>query len=90
MGYEQEAAQVQNLFLDRKHREAAMAVPLSFIDQTSLIGPRERVRDRLHAYAEAGVTTLSVQAYHGDLATRIETLRTMAELLDETGLAEGA
>jgi F420-dependent oxidoreductase-like protein len=90
MGYEQEAAQVQNLFLDRKHREAAMAVPLSFIDQTSLIGPRERVRERLHAYAEAGVTTLSVQAYHGDLATRIETLRTMAELLDETGLAEGA
>jgi hypothetical protein len=67
-----------------------MAVPLSFIDQTSLIGPRDRVRDRLHAYAGAGVTTLSVQAFHGDLETRLTTLRTMSELLDEAGLAESA
>ena len=90
MGYEREAAQVQDLFLGRQHRDAAMAVPLSFIDQTSLIGPRDRVRDRLHAYADAGVTTLSVQAFHGDLATRLATLRTMSELLDEAGLADSA
>jgi F420-dependent oxidoreductase-like protein len=90
MGYEKEAAVVQDLFLDRKHRDAAMAVPFSFIDQTSLIGPRERVRDRLQAYAEAGVTTLSISTYHGDLATRIGTLRTMAEVLDEAGLGESA
>lgn len=88
MGYEQEAAQVQDLFLDRKHREAAMAVPLSFIDQTALIGPRDRVRDRLQAYADAGVTTLSVQAFHGDLETRLGTLRTMAELVDQAGLGQ--
>ena len=90
MGYEREAREVQDLFLDRRHRDAAMAVPLSFIEQTSLIGPRDRVRDRLAAYAEAGVTTLSVSTFHGDLGTRLGTLRTMAELLDESGLGEGA
>jgi F420-dependent oxidoreductase-like protein len=90
MGYEREAREVQDLFLDRKHRDAAMAVPLSFIDQTSLIGPRDRIRDRLGAYADAGVTTLSISVYHGDLDSRLATLRTMAELLDESGLGEGA
>jgi F420-dependent oxidoreductase-like protein len=90
MGYEREASEVQDLFLDRKHRDAAMAVPLSFIDQTSLIGPRDRIRDRLGAYADAGVTTLSISVYHGDLDARLGTLRTMAELLDESGLGDGA
>src|SRR5690606_33699070 len=60
MGYTEAAARVQDLFLDRKYREAAAAVPLDFIDKTALIGPVERVRDRLSAYADAGVTTLSV------------------------------
>jgi F420-dependent oxidoreductase-like protein len=90
MGYEREAREVQDLYLARKPRDAAMAVPLKFIDQTSLIGPRDRVRDRLSAYAESGVTTLSITAYHGDLGQRIQTLRTMAELLDESGLGESA
>ncbi len=90
MGYEREAAQVQELFLGGKPRDAAAAVPLSFIDQTSLIGPRDRVRDRLAAYAQAGVTTLSVAPQQGDLEQRLQTLRTMAELLDESGLGEAA
>jgi F420-dependent oxidoreductase-like protein len=90
MGYEREAAEVQELFLTGRPRDAAAAVPLSFIDQTSLIGPRDRVRDRLAAYAEAGVTTLSVAAQTGDLDQRLQTLRTMAELLDESGLGERA
>jgi F420-dependent oxidoreductase-like protein len=90
MGYEQEAKQVQELYLARQPRDAAMAVPLKFIDQTSLIGPRDRVRDRLAAYSEAGVTTLSVAVHHGDLEHKIATLRTMAELLDESGLGAGA
>jgi F420-dependent oxidoreductase-like protein len=90
MGYEQEAAEVQDLFLDRRYRDAAAAVPLSFIDQTSLIGPRERVRDGLAHYAEAGVTTLTVATFDTDLERRLQTVRTMAELLDESGLGESA
>ncbi|TDD98066.1 LLM class F420-dependent oxidoreductase [Jiangella asiatica] len=87
MGFGDAARTVQDLFLERKHREAAAAVPLEFVDRTALIGPPERIRDRLHAYAESGVTTLSVAAHAGDLDTRVATLRTVAEALDAAGLA---
>jgi F420-dependent oxidoreductase-like protein len=86
MGFEEAADEVQRLFLDRKHREAAEAVPKEFIDATSLIGPRERIRDRLAAYAEAGVTTLSISTFDATLDQRLHTIRTMAEVLDESGL----
>jgi F420-dependent oxidoreductase-like protein len=87
MGFEEGAAKVQDLFLARAHREAAAAVPLDFIDQTALIGPRDRVKDRLSRYATAGVTTLTVAAEGASLEERLHVVRTMAELLDETGLA---
>jgi alkanesulfonate monooxygenase SsuD/methylene tetrahydromethanopterin reductase-like flavin-dependent oxidoreductase (luciferase family) len=87
MGFEAAAEEVQRLFLDRKHREAAAVVPFELINATALIGPPERVRDRLHAYAEAGVTTLSVATHDTRLDRRLHTIRTMAELLDESGLA---
>ncbi|MGH3447993.1 MAG: LLM class F420-dependent oxidoreductase, partial [Nocardioidaceae bacterium] len=59
MGFEEAAEKVQDLFLDKRHREAMAAVPFEFIDQTSLIGPQARIADRLQAFAEAGVTTLT-------------------------------
>jgi len=88
MGFEEGAAKVQDLFLARAHREAAAAVPLDFIDQTSLIGPRARVRDRLSRYASCGVTTLTIAAEGTSLDERLHVVRTMAELLDESGLAD--
>ena len=88
MGYDEAAAKVQDLYLARQYRDAAEAVPFEFIDRTSLIGPRERIRDRLSAYAEAGVTTLSVATYAPSLGERLATLRTVAEVLDEAGLGE--
>jgi F420-dependent oxidoreductase-like protein len=88
MGYEEAAARVQDLYLARQHRDAAEAVPFEFIDRTSLIGPRERIRDRLAAFAEAGVTTLAVASYAGSLDERVATLRTMSEALDESGLGD--
>jgi F420-dependent oxidoreductase-like protein len=90
MGFEAEAAQVQELFLARRHREAAMAVPMEFIDATSLIGPPGRIRDRLTRFADAGVTTLSVSAFAGDPASRTAALRTVADAVEAAGLAEGA
>jgi F420-dependent oxidoreductase-like protein len=88
MGFDQEAQLVQDLYLAKKYDEAAGAVPLDFIDKTSLIGPIERVRDRMHAYAEAGVTTLTVSPFATSLEDRITTLRQAAEALDASGLAE--
>jgi alkanesulfonate monooxygenase SsuD/methylene tetrahydromethanopterin reductase-like flavin-dependent oxidoreductase (luciferase family) len=72
----------------REYRAAAAAVPFEFIDSTSLIGPPDRVRDRLAAYADAGVTTLTVAAYSGTLQERVDTLRTMADVLEAAGLAQ--
>jgi F420-dependent oxidoreductase-like protein len=88
MGFEKEAEFVQDLYLDRRHREAMAAVPLEFIDQTSLIGPPERIADRLHAFSEAGVTTLSVSTFAPDLSMRIATLRVVSEALATAGLAD--
>jgi F420-dependent oxidoreductase-like protein len=88
MGYGEAAEKVQDLYLARQHRDAAEAVPFEFIDRTSLIGPKERVRDRLAAYAEAGVTTLSVASYAGSLEERVGALRALADALDESGLGD--
>ena len=50
--------------------------------------PLDRIRDRLAAYADSGVTTLSVAVYAGPLEERLATVRAMPELLAEAGLAE--
>lgn len=87
MGYEEAAAEIQDLYLDRKQVEAMAAVPLDFIDKTSLIGSPDRIKERLHAYDDAGVTTLTIASYAGDMQTRLNTVRQMAELVDQAGLA---
>lgn len=87
MGFQAQAAKVQSLFLDGRHRAAAAAVPQELIDTTALIGPGARIRDRLHAYAEAGVTTLNVAAMAPSLEERLAALRTVTQALDESGLA---
>jgi F420-dependent oxidoreductase-like protein len=86
MGFEEAAARVQDLYLARQHRDAAAAVPFEFIDATALIGPRDRIRDRLQRYADAGVGTLSVAPFAGGLDDRLHVVRTMAELMGQTGL----
>lgn len=88
MGYEEAAAVIQDKYLARDYDGAMAAVPFEFIDRTSLIGPSDRVRDRLAAYADAGVTTLTIATYAGSLDERIATLRTMVDLLDQAGLAD--
>lgn len=88
LGYEEAADRVQEHYLARDYDAAMAAVPFEFMDQTSLLGPADRVRDRLGAYADAGVTTLTIALYAGDLPERIRTLRAMAEILDASGLAE--
>jgi F420-dependent oxidoreductase-like protein len=87
MGYEEAADEIQAKYLARDYVGAAGAVPMEFIDRTALIGPKERIRERLAAYAQSGVTTLTIAAYAGTLSERKATLRTMSELLEESGLA---
>jgi F420-dependent oxidoreductase-like protein len=87
MGYEEAADQIQDHYLGKEYDQAMAAVPFEFMDRTALLGPPERVKERLHAYADAGVTTLTLGLYAGDLEERRRTLRTMIELLQQAGLA---
>jgi F420-dependent oxidoreductase-like protein len=88
MGFEAEAQRVQDLYLDREYAAAAAAVPLDFLDQTSLLGPPERIRDRLHAFAAAGVTTVNVSVFESDDNARSHVLRQTSEALEAAGLAD--
>jgi F420-dependent oxidoreductase-like protein len=52
IGYEAAAAKIQDLFLDGKRQEAAAAVPDALIDEISLVGPPDMIRDRLQAWQD--------------------------------------
>ncbi|GAB3448523.1 LLM class F420-dependent oxidoreductase [Actinophytocola sediminis] len=86
MGFEAEAAEVQNRYLARDYVGAAGAVPLEFIDQTSLLGQKERIAEGMVALAESGVTTLSISTVLQDLEHSIATLRVAVEALDLAGV----
>jgi hypothetical protein len=88
MGFGDAAREVQDLYLAKRQRDAAAAVPLEFIDQTSLLGPVERIADGLRAYADAGVTTLSVSLFAADAESAISTIRSVADALNLSGIGE--
>ncbi|MFZ0323285.1 MAG: LLM class F420-dependent oxidoreductase [Actinomycetes bacterium] len=88
MGFGAAAAEVQERYLARDYADAARAVPFEFIDATSLIGPVERIADRMQAFAAAGVTTLTIQSYAPTLEERLNAVRTAAEALDRSGVGE--
>jgi alkanesulfonate monooxygenase SsuD/methylene tetrahydromethanopterin reductase-like flavin-dependent oxidoreductase (luciferase family) len=87
MGFEAEARRVQDLFLERRYAEAAAAVPLEFVDRTSLLGPPERIADRLVELAEAGVTTVTAAPYGATPEARLESLRVLVGAVERAGLA---
>ena len=62
MGFEGEAEKIQELYLAGKKQEAAMAVPDALADEISLVGPVDKIRDRLQAWDETPVTSINVSA----------------------------
>ncbi|WP_262704360.1 MULTISPECIES: LLM class F420-dependent oxidoreductase [Streptomyces] len=87
MGYEKEAAEIQEKYLSGDKEGAAAAVPHELIDSTALLGPVERIADRMQAYAGAGVTTLSLTPAGFTLEERLAGLRAGVEALERAGLA---
>ena len=79
-GFENAARQVQDLYLDGKKEEAAAALPDELIDLVTLSGPRDHVRDRLAAFRDAGVGTLTIGVMAFTKQERVEQLRAVAEL----------
>ncbi|MFL6162544.1 MAG: LLM class F420-dependent oxidoreductase [Jatrophihabitantaceae bacterium] len=86
MGFEEEAAAIQDRYLARDYEGAAAAVPFEFIDGTSLIGPKGRIAERMADFAAAGVTTLNVMPQGQTVADRLDSLRVAAEALAESGV----
>jgi F420-dependent oxidoreductase-like protein len=73
-GHEDAAREIQDLFLSGDQRAAAGKVPDSFVDEVALVGPKERIAERIAAWRESGATSLLVSTR--DLAT----LRAVAEV----------
>ncbi|MEU2419574.1 LLM class F420-dependent oxidoreductase [Streptomyces sp. NPDC007851] len=74
MGYEGAARRIQELFLSGRREEAVLAVPDAFADEISLVGPRERIAERLELWRKGPVTDLLA------VAPDPHTLRVLAEL----------
>ena len=76
-GFPEEAARIQELFLAGRKQEAIAAVPDAYVDRGVLVGPPERIRERYRAWAESGVTGLTVGT------TQPEAMELMADLARE-------
>ncbi|WP_067803902.1 LLM class F420-dependent oxidoreductase [Actinomadura formosensis] len=79
-GFEKEAEEIQDLYLDGKKDEAAAKVPHELLEKMSLIGSEGHVRERLAAMRESGVTTLNVSPIAGDHKGRLALIEKVKEM----------
>ena len=70
-GFEKEAKEIQDLYLSGKKKEAEALVPLEWLEAGNLVGPESYVKERIAAFRESGVTTLSVTPASDDPAATI-------------------
>jgi F420-dependent oxidoreductase-like protein len=59
-GFAEAAQRIQELYLAKKKAEAEAAVPDEFCDEMALVGPAGRIRERYRAWADSGITGLTV------------------------------
>jgi alkanesulfonate monooxygenase SsuD/methylene tetrahydromethanopterin reductase-like flavin-dependent oxidoreductase (luciferase family) len=84
-GFEAAAREVQDLYLAGRKSEAAMALPDELIDLVTISGPRDRARERIRAFRDAGIDTLIVSPMTFDADESKKQLRLVAELAEEIG-----
>jgi F420-dependent oxidoreductase-like protein len=75
-GYESASLNIQDLYLSGRKGEAMMAVPKELIDEVALVGPKERIKERITLWKDSPATTLNL------IVADTKTLRTMVELFD--------
>jgi alkanesulfonate monooxygenase SsuD/methylene tetrahydromethanopterin reductase-like flavin-dependent oxidoreductase (luciferase family) len=59
-GFGDAAQKIQELYLAKRKDEAVAAVPDEFCDEMSLVGPAGRIRERYKAWADSGITGLTL------------------------------
>ncbi|WP_037805685.1 LLM class F420-dependent oxidoreductase [Amycolatopsis sp. VC5-11] len=74
LGYADVADKVQELYLAGRKEEAVKAIPTSLVEDTSLIGPAEKIREELAAWEATVVTTLLLRGDAGSLAKAAKAL----------------
>ena len=84
-GFEDAAREVQDLYLAGKKTEAMFALPDDLIDLVSIVGPRDKAKEKIRAFKDAGVETLIVWPIMPDQEERKKQLRQIAELNEEVG-----
>ncbi|MGN6574499.1 MAG: LLM class F420-dependent oxidoreductase, partial [Nocardioides sp.] len=74
-GYEQEAEQIQELYLGGNKRDAEALVPLELLEMCNLVGPESYVKERIAAFRESGVTNLQIMPVGDDPAAVVSTMK---------------
>jgi len=77
-GFGAAADEIQELYLAKRQGEAMMKVPAELIDEVALVGPQERIRERLSRWQNSPITTLNVMPMGND---PINILRTLVEMV---------
>ncbi len=80
-GFGEVADRIQDLFLSGRKAEAIAAVPDELVRQVNLIGPRGFVKERIAAFADAGVTTLLATPTTTDAAEYLRWVEELQQLL---------
>ncbi|HPX38369.1 MAG TPA: LLM class F420-dependent oxidoreductase [Mycobacterium sp.] len=80
-GFGEAADRIQELYLSGNKVEAIAAVPDELVRNVSLIGPKGYVRERIAAFAEAGVTTLLTTPVAVDGSESVRFVEELQQLL---------
>lgn len=78
MGFGDAAEKVQELFLAGDQMAAIQAVPDALVDEISLIGPRDRIRERLQDWRRSPVTQL-MMGHTGDFDQTVSIMEFLAK-----------
>ncbi|MDA0365915.1 MAG: LLM class F420-dependent oxidoreductase [Chloroflexi bacterium] len=81
-GYGEAAARIQELYLAGRKGEALEEVPDEYVDEGVLVGPKERIRERYRAWADSGITGLTVNT---DQTEAMELMADLAETRQHAG-----
>jgi len=74
-GYEQEAEQIQELYLGGNKRDAEALVPTELLEMCNLVGSESYVKERIEAFRESGVTNLQVTPVADDPAALVSRIK---------------
>ena len=82
-GWAEVAEKVQRLWVEGRRDDAARAVPDEMVLETTMIGTKDMVRQRMRAWRDAGIDLLRVYPAGRSLDERVATLARTMELVAE-------